>query len=294
MLNFFNTGIQNCGVIYKNRDCKSLLKEINNLRNFKNIFLSQKEYLSGSKSYLKKNPAPGRNLLHKLNCSFIFENKKFKKEMTKILGINYRILDSKLVMGVPDKFLPKWIKEEIKDNMTNNLGIFIKPEYRDITYFKGIDFHQDIIDFPTRKADFITAYIYLENVNKNTSPLYLIPNSYKFGATIFPHNLKTNKKIVLYKNKNKKMISKIKMLIGKPGSMSYWHPFILHGTQPQLNSIPRISVRLLVEKNRYLNINCGLDKINRKIKGDMYLNLTQKEFNSKGKVIKKGNKINKL
>ena len=82
MLNFFNTGIQNCGVIYKNRDCKSLLKEINNLRNFKNIFLSQEEYLSGSKSYLKKNPAPGRNLLHKLNCSFIFENNKFKKEMT--------------------------------------------------------------------------------------------------------------------------------------------------------------------------------------------------------------------
>ena len=29
-----------------------------------------------------------------------------------------------------------------------NLGPYIKQKYRDITYFRGIDFHQDIIDYP--------------------------------------------------------------------------------------------------------------------------------------------------
>ena len=52
-----------------------------------------------------------------------------------------------------------------------------KEEHRDLTYFKGIDFHQDIIDFPDRDPDFITAYIYLDKVDTKTSPLYLIPNS---------------------------------------------------------------------------------------------------------------------
>ena len=33
-----------------------------------------------------------------------------------------------------------------KDSHTVNLGEFIKPKYRDITYFRGIDFHQDIIE----------------------------------------------------------------------------------------------------------------------------------------------------
>lgn len=292
MLNFLKSGIQNCGVIYEKKNCKKLLREIYNTRNFKRIFLSKKKYLAGDQSFFKTNPSPGNNLLHKLNCSFIFENKIFVKEMKKILGNNYRILDYKLVMGMPESFLPTWIKNLTKNNMTCNLGAFVKPVYRDITYFKGIDFHQDIIDFPTRDPDFITAYIYLDDVDINTSPLYLIPKSHILGASIFPHSLHIKKNIIYYKNNNKILESKIKILNGLAGSMSYWHPFILHGTQPHKFSVPRISVRLLVEKNRRVPNGSLIDKINGKIKGKIILSLTQKEFNSKGKVIKRGNKIN--
>jgi hypothetical protein len=291
-LNFLKSGIQNCGVIYSQKHCQEILKSIYKTRNFKKIFLSEKEYFSGDKSNFKKNPSPGHNLLDKLDCAFIFENKMFKAEMKKTLGSNYRILDHKLVMGVPENYLPEWLKKLTKNNMTNNLGLFIKPQFRDVTYFKGIDFHQDIIDFPTRDADFVTAYIYLENVNKYTSPLYLLPGSHKFGATVFPHNLIIKNTKAIYKNKGKSLNLKILMLEGKPGSMSYWHPFILHGTQPHKFSTPRISVRLLVEKNRRVDVGSNIDKINKKICGDLSLKLTSTEYNSKGKTIKKGNKIN--
>ena len=288
MLKFLKTGIQNCGIIYTKKECKTLLKEIYKTRNFKKIFLSKSEYLKGDRSFFKKNPSPGRNLLHKTNCSFIFENNRFKDEMSKTLGKNYRVLDYKLVMGVPVSFLPNWVKTKTSGNLTCNLGVFIKPKYRDITYFKGIEFHQDIIDYPTRSPDFVTVYIYLENVDKDTSPLYLVPNSHKLGATIFPHDIIINKKNkkILYKNKKNKNSSKILMLFGKAGSMSYWHPFILHGTQPHKDSIPRISVRLLVEKNRRCMVNCNLDKINRNIHGKTYLNQTQKEFNKRVMLLK--------
>ena len=96
-----------------------------------------------------------------------------------------------------------------------NLGKYIKEEHRDLTYFKGIDFHQDIIDFPDRDPDFITAYIYLDKADTKTSPLYLIPNSFKLGATSFPHNLKFKKNNVYYKSNKKNITSKAVMLSGQ-------------------------------------------------------------------------------
>ena len=278
MFNFLKNGIENCGTIYSNNDCKKLLKEIHKTRNFEKIFLSRKNFLKGNKYNLKQNPSPGNNLLHKLDCSFIFENNFFIKKMKKVLGKNFRILNHKLVMGVPESYLPEWIKLLIKDNTSNNLGKFIKPKYRDITYFKGLDFHQDIIDYPTRVADFITVYIYLDNVSVNTSPLYVVPNSHKLGATKFPHDLIINNNTldILYTNKKKKIKSKTFRLDGKAGSTSYWHPFILHGTQPHKDSKPRISVRLLVEKNRWCAVKCDLDKINKKINGKISINNTRK------------------
>ena len=295
MYNFLKSGIQNCGQIYGASDCKSFLDKIYKTRNFKNIFLNKKDYLSKDRSYFGTNPKPGRNLLHKLDCSFIFENSSFIKEMKATLGKNFRVLDYKLVMGVPNSFIPKWILNQTLHQHTVNLGAFIKPHFRDITYFRGIDFHQDIIDFPTRNADFVTVYIYLEDVNKNTSPLYLIPNSHKLGATKFPHNLNfKNKNNVYYSSGNKKIRSNIFMLSGKKGSMSYWHPFILHGTQPHKFSLPRISIRILAEKNRRIDINCNLDKLNKKIIGKKRLSITQQEFDKRGKIKLRGNKINKL
>jgi hypothetical protein len=289
---FEKDGIQNCGSIYKKKDCLKLIRDVKKNRDFKKIFFSKKEYQKSSKTPFGSNPKPGYNLLHKLDCKFIFDNKKFKKEMIKTLGENYRVLDYKLVMGVPDSYLPKWIVKETLNQHTINLGKYIKPKFRDITYFRGIDFHQDIIDYPTRISDFITAYLYLDKVNKNTSPLHLIPGSHKLGIGQYPHKIIINKKKILYTNKNQTIRSKFHILLGNQGSLSYWHPFILHGTQPQKNDLPRISVRLLLEKNRYCQINCALDRVNNRIKGKKRIKITQKEYTKDGKIKIKGNKIN--
>ena len=71
----FKNGVENCGVVYSKKDCNRLLKEIYKTRNFKNIFLSKKNFLNKKKLNIKLNPSPGNNLLHKIDCSFIFENK---------------------------------------------------------------------------------------------------------------------------------------------------------------------------------------------------------------------------
>lgn len=83
------------------------------------------------------------------------------------------------------------------------------------------------------------------------------------------------------------------MLKGNPGSLFFWHPFILHGTQPHQEDLVRISVRILAEKNRQIFIGCGLDKVNQKIKGKLKLKIYNKELN-KFHINKKRNFINKL
>ena len=109
-LNFKNDGIESLGQIFDHRDCKKLLREIKKTRNLNKLFLSPKEFkeTNNTKGY---NPKPGRNLLEKLNSSFIFDNKTFVKKMKNILGKYYRILDYKLVMGFPQSHIPDWIKK---------------------------------------------------------------------------------------------------------------------------------------------------------------------------------------
>jgi len=285
MMNFLINGVEKARLIFDERKCKNLLNKIKKDRNFKKLFISHSDWKFGKYKHIKNNPGPGRNLLNKLDTQFIFDNNKFINLMRKVVGKNYRILDSKLVMGVPKYLIPKWILDMKKDSHTVNLGEFIKPKYRDITYFRGIDFHQDIIDFPTRGPDFITAYLYLENVDKNSAPLYVIPDTHIPGATKYPHKITrlNDKRITYVSNNLKKKKYTFKVLTGKQGTLHYWHPFILHGTQPHKKDIGRISVRMLVEKNRQIDINCNLDKLNKKIKGNMKLKIYNFESNKKSK-----------
>lgn len=90
---------------------------------------------------------------------------------------------------MPDSWIPDWVIHEIDSLGVANLGPYIKPEFHDITYFHGIDFHQDLIDHPNRKADFITLYVYLDDVDEGMAPLAVVPRSHIFGATTFPHKI---------------------------------------------------------------------------------------------------------
>ena len=66
------------------------------------------------------------------------------------VGEGYEILNKKIVCGVPESSVPPWLRARILGNPVNNLGAYVRPEYRDITYFYGIDFHQDLIDYKNR------------------------------------------------------------------------------------------------------------------------------------------------
>ena len=164
-----------------------------------------------------------------------------------------------------------------------------------MTYFRGIDFHQDIKDEAKKKVkDFITVYVYLNDVNSKMAPLGVILNSHKYGVTKFPHKLRIlkNKKIE-YKNENGKSTDlKYTILLGKAGKLMLWTAYSLHGTQPQIDKNTRISLRYYIQMESE-NKKCLLNDLQKKIDGDL-LGETRDDLDPLRRLIKKGNIINKL
>ena len=154
------------------------------------VFLSQ-EGFEKAPEFRGVNPRPGRNVLE--HIPDLIEELEALPPITdflrSLLGNAYQILDRKIVCGVPDHWLDQWLRDRIAGKPVNNLGAYVKSEYRDMTFFYGIDFHQDLIDWPGKEPDFITLYVYLEDVSDEHAPILLLPSSYSLGATKFPHDL---------------------------------------------------------------------------------------------------------
>ena len=85
------------------------------------------------------------------------------------------------VMGVPENMIPDWYLRRRKSGYAP-LAPFLRSEFYDMSFFFGIDYHQDMIDFSNRIGDFVTLYVYLDDVTSNMSPLHIVPGSHKFGA----------------------------------------------------------------------------------------------------------------
>lgn len=248
------------------RLCVESLKIIKDSRVFdSNLFLDENEFNKQTVRW-GTNPKPGRNLTEKLNMQSFVE--EISNEINEVLGENFEIMFPKVICGVPENWLPEYIKKEIYMNAIPNLGAFIKPEYRDITYFHGIDYHQDIIDYKNRVTDFITLYIYLDDVTENDAPLYILPKTHIQGCHTFPHDLTTvdNKKY-LY---NGIQVAEELILTGNVGTCYFWHSCLLHGTKPIKNYKERISLRFLISKKRSL-----IDLCNDSIQGNLKLNVTR-------------------
>ena len=117
------------------KKCINLLDEINKIKGFNksNIFLKESEFLKNP-SFKKKNPGKDKNniLLNKdLNLDFVFNNDVIKKTLTEILGKNYKIDLSKIVMGIPKDWVPTWIINKLKLlKSSNNLNPFINEIFR--------------------------------------------------------------------------------------------------------------------------------------------------------------------
>ena len=157
-----------------------LLSEIRKTRRFDgSLFLSEAAF-DADPQYTGVNPRPGRNLLDAFGdrLGFVEAAPQITGALTALLGADYECLNRKIVCGVPASAVPPWLKARIEGAPVNNLGAFVRPECRDVTYFYGIDFHQDLIDYKDREADFVTLYVYLHEVTTRDAPLFLLDGSH--------------------------------------------------------------------------------------------------------------------
>lgn len=299
-----DNGIYHFEQLLDTNSINKLYKKMLISRNFSKSLFQSKDSYNQQTSHLKTNPSPSFNFLNEFkdDLKFIEENKTIRDLVSDLLGEDYEIVIKKAVCGVPKSWLPNWVQSKIDGVNVANLGPYIKKEYRDITYFRGIDFHQDIIDWPKGETEldpstFLTLYVYIHDVTHRDSPLHVIPKSHKFGATLFPHNLKKIKgNLWNYENEDgKKMQCEDTILTGKAGYAAIWHNCTLHGTQPTEDESDdfRISLRYLIGKSKINKKKTKINDVNSSIEGNLKPLKTREDLNNLGKAKIKGNIINK-
>jgi hypothetical protein len=270
-----------------------LLRKIRATRTFDGgLFLTQADF-DADPQYTGVNPRPGRNLLEALesDLAFVERDPMIVAGLTELLGDGYETLNKKVVCGVPASAVPAWLKARITDNPVNNLGAYVRPEYRDVTYFYGIDFHQDLIDFKDRDADFVTLYVYLHPVGAHDAPLYLLEESHKLGATLFPHDLTREGGGWRYRDRvGGEAATRQTMLVGGAGYTAMWHACTLHGTQPDAADNERLSLRYLFAKKP--GAIAGLDEVNATLRGPIRLASTRQDLDETGAARIKANSVN--
>ena len=278
---FLEEGFIKLGPILDVNECKNLKEEFNKRRPIDAEFFKEKVFykeneFDPTKSGYGTGPGPGRNLTEHMNLDFIEKNPMMQETLSKVLGSDYKIMQKIFVMGLPENMVPDWIIERTKNVGFVNFCALVRPEFRDMTYFHGIDYHMDLIDHKDRVGDFITLYIYLENVTANMSPLHVVPKSHIFGATTAPHDLKSlggNK--LLYNDRNGKSAEfDFKMLTGSPGTIYFWSQYNLHGTMPTATTnAPRVSLRYLIERGKTTD-ECIIDKFLKNIDAPLSTHFT--------------------
>jgi len=259
------------------------------------LFLSEAEF-DANPLYRGVNPRPGRNLLERFTSelAFVEQAPPIVSALKAVLGDGYRIFDKKVVCGVPASIVPGWLKARIEGAPVNNLGPYVRPAYRDVTYFYGIDFHQDLIDYKEREADFLTLYVYLHPVGEADAPLYLLEGSHILGGTRFPHDLvRVGPDGWRYGDgRGGSALVHQRVLTGPTGMAALWHSCTLHGTQPDAADHERFSLRYLIERDA--GPMAGIDRVNTMIDGPLCLDDTRADLAKDGSARVRSNTINRL
>ena len=276
---FINTGVIAFKRKLDKKACKKIIQAIRKKYKFgKHMFKTEKEFNQNT-SAIAVNPAvKSNNFALKLNLDFIEKNKYIKKNLKELLGKKYKIMLKKFVVQMPENWIPLWVKNKIKNVINPNLNKYILPEYQQLSYFRGVDFHQDLIEHKMEKVKFITFYIYLNKISKNNSPLNIIERSFEPGAQKFPHplkKLKNNK--VLYMNK----VFKRRILTGDTGRFFMWSCLNLHGAGANNSKTPRISLRYKIRSNSFKSKTNLIDKLFEKVSGPKFLKKARTDVNEK-------------
>jgi len=247
---FVKEGVLSLGGIIPRQQCENLRQEVFNAYDFSPaMFLTEEEYIKNPPK-AGCNPGPGYNLAEKIDLKFIEQVETFEQAMTKVLGKGYRLELVKFIMGIPISWVPEWVDAK----NIHNLNVFIKEEYRDISYFYGAHWHQDVVDFSGPRAlknkTFIVLYVYLDEVKKDNAPIFILPRSHKFGATTFPHKIEfLDDSSVIYRDDNGRSAEfECRVITGGPGSVNFWHSLALHRTTKISDTRPRVSLKYVFEK----------------------------------------------
>ncbi|NNG03464.1 MAG: hypothetical protein HKM95_05110 [Inquilinus sp.] len=277
--------------------CAALLAVLRDRRRFgPELFLSEADFLADPR-FTGVNPRPGRNLLDELApaLALLEAEPALAGALAALLGPGHRLLDRKLVCGVPQGWVPDWLKRRIAGNPVNNLGPYVRPEFRDVTYFYGIDFHQDIIDWQQRPADFVTLYVYLHAVGPLDAPLQLLAGSHLPGVSRFPHDLDHRPgaaPVWRYAAEAGAPIDcRPATILGGAGHAALWHACTLHGTQPHGGTAERLSLRYLIAKDPAADT--ALDAVNRTLRGPLAAAETRADLAADGAPALAGNAINR-
>lgn len=251
---FTENGAINFGSILDKQKCAELYEDVFNSREWsKNLFRSQED-VENDPQFEKTNPGKGVcNLAEKYDLSFIEDNEILKDHLEGILGRDYEIILKKFIVGVPEDWVPDWLFPLVSEQLVANLNPYIKPEFRDVTCLRGIDYHMDLIDHPDQTGEYVTLYVYLTDVDMGMSPLHLVEKSHMYGATVFPHCLK-NEDIepgTIEYGPDEDHMTKLnkKVLTGEGGTVYLWSSLTLHGTKPTKSDTSRISLRYTIKKN---------------------------------------------
>ena len=272
-----------------------LLQAIRATRPFDGRLFQTEAEFDADPRYVGVNPRPGRNLLERFEdrLGFVERDPRVTRAIGELLGADYQIINKKAVCGVPASAVPVWLKTRIAGNPVNNLGAWVKPDYRDITYFYGIDFHQDLIDFKDRDADFVTLYVYLHPVGPADAPLFLLEGSHRLGAAVFPHDLAQDGGDRWRYRDGRGGETRVRqhVLTGEAGHVAMWHACTLHGTQPDAADQERISLRYLFGP-RPGAAAAGMAKVNATLKGPLSLAATRGDLASDGSASIRRNTVN--
>lgn len=198
--------------------------------------------------------APGtddHNLLlsSELDLSFIEDNRSFREVCSRLCGPDYQIQKKSIIRSTPRWAIPDWILEETLEVGRPNLNPYVRDQFQNIQHFLCTDFHQD----KTRPgSDFVTLYLYLDEVEPHSSSLRLLRGSHVLGMTVYPHSLRRShldRKYWFYSDHlgNHKKCEDI-TVVGGPGSGFCFHCLTLHGTAYNDDDNPRISLRYLIKK----------------------------------------------
>ena len=166
LTHMIDQGYMALGNLIPSKITQQIVERVNGSRELTDTIFLSKESYDANPVHIGVNPVPGRNYTEACAdlMAKIESHKVLTDSLSQLLGAEYMIMDCKFVIGVPKASIPSWVVDKIEGKRVNNLGAYIKPEYRDITYFWGIDLHQDIIDWKDRQADFITLYLSLIHI----------------------------------------------------------------------------------------------------------------------------------